>query len=499
MPKSELPNQQRPAYEEPPRLPDHHIKNLHLFFSLANPNIEEFQLQSFTKKVNQISEALEAFGALPPETQLEISKSKGIVFVSIVNFDPKIITNNPKIIKLVNQHWQVFELFFKEPLKKRYSLSDINKLIDLSKVITVSALWNTDSDKLIDHIYKLIKDVLISSDYLESCGLEVWLNFSNLDYLIKTPLITEEDKYQITRKLLISITKFLNISESKNDEDEPTICHLGTIDKPKVPLYAQKLFEALLSKKLAGFGLNLEDFKSSGDYAFFEIDWKLNLLAIQELEKTKPGSAQILLESFGINRFYRYDKDSLLQQIELFYNQETWPDNYVLEILPISDKYNCFTNNTLSQNTQLPTVYYEVGYLGELAKVLNNQLHYKKSKITHLILRGHGLVSEITFGHLKNQGKLKDTKVKKLPNIIKSFCQSKFTENSVVVLDSCLTGTSKGIAEVISQVAGITVFGPEKDILYTTIKYNPTTEKTTVIYKTKSGEVINTKVYKGEV
>ena len=215
-----------------------------------------------------------------------------------------------------------------------------------------------------------------------------------------------------------------------------------------------------LAKILESYGLNPKSFWEAWQLSvpaerrvetFLE-----NLKTIRNLESERPQIVSTLSQQFGIRNFARYSEDLLVQQ----FDERDKSVPYGIVLYPIDDWNGAFSGNTKQKvfeqlKEQLGQYGYTIRILEakgkiEVAKSLVrlNESYGQEHKISFGIIGAHGNKNTMVFGREGEQGELRpqDFLGKGVQRAGKFFA-----DKPVIILDSCLVGQDKGIAESLSK------------------------------------------------
>jgi len=227
-----------------------------------------------------------------------------------------------------------------------------------------------------------------------------------------------------------------------------------------------------------------------------------HLLAIEALEKKRPGITNLLNSEFGIACFGFYPQELLIAQYDEL-NDVTKP--YGVYLSARSDENGAiagFTPRLLSSlGIQIASSYrlriIEAGSRLEIAKQLIklNHRYGNYQKISFAVLAGHGEKDNIQFGSsYKKRAKLTldDLRGKSL-NRVGDF----FVPHHTIILQSCSTGIEGGIAQKLSEGLEADVIAPDSPGFIQSIKVSLAGEKPIfdVVYNTGNLGFRPTKMY----
>ena len=202
-----------------------------------------------------------------------------------------------------------------------------------------------------------------------------------------------------------------------------------------------------------------------------------NLETMRDLEALRPGICRALNEEFGIFCFARYPTALLIEQ---YARRDDDQLPYGTVFYPKNDHNGAFyySNQLLSSLFQrLDGKYYLRVFEGGDKVSLAQAFHQLKNRYsTHLIsfalLGGHGTPQSINLGHPPSSYK---TNAKDIittddlldPKNIRRHPVGKwskyFAKGATIILESCSTGMQSGIGQILSQLLGLRVIGPDKD------------------------------------
>jgi len=205
-----------------------------------------------------------------------------------------------------------------------------------------------------------------------------------------------------------------------------------------------------------------------------------NIRMIFELESQRPGIVKTLINDYKIYDFARYPTEMLVEQYDQRDNKDL---PYGIVLYPRSDWNGAFYHNIkvfrelfvqLKEKGYRLRIF-EVGSMYDVARSLikADQRYGQNHKISFAIVGGHGKWDSIQFGSekerfdifgIKDQPETKrDNLSLKQPDLRGRGAQRSiefFEKNPTVILNSCTTGTNRGIAQEISRL-GATVIGPD--------------------------------------
>lgn len=193
----------------------------------------------------------------------------------------------------------------------------------------------------------------------------------------------------------------------------------------------------------------------------------INMQAVIELEAVKPGICLQLYEEFGIADFGRYPKDMLIRQSE---QSEDRAIPYGVIIFPRADWNGSFQSKgyaltDLFEKTEDRLAYriFECESSVDFAKTLIKCHKRYSPKISFAIIGGHGTESSIQFGDSKNANGMDELHLKDLAGSGAQRASEYFKKGSTIILSSCSTGKSGGMAQQISELIQGKVIGPNED------------------------------------
>jgi hypothetical protein len=186
--------------------------------------------------------------------------------------------------------------------------------------------------------------------------------------------------------------------------------------------------------------------------AFFKnFDYSF-LNTINSLESVHPGGTKYLQEKYNITLLHRYPMELLLKLCKLknIENQEV-----ILMITEKRDHNLAFLSNKtkckeIESGNHINLVYliYEYGNEEDLKKILKNLIR-ARIKIRFAVIGSHG--NRYGFGLFNNDsfGESLNERISKL-----------FSEKSILLLNSCSTGSEEGIASAISTKFRVKTLAP---------------------------------------
>lgn len=238
----------------------------------------------------------------------------------------------------------------------------------------------------------------------------------------------------------------------------------------------QELLQELVGKR---YGLEIDrlvdSWSRSTKLEFLEDAVASNLRSIMYLEEKRPGAVSFLMGEFGVHCFSRYPVRLLVKQYD---QREGRKKPYVLIMYPRDDHNGALYENVEAFDDLLfdvAGVYLvravEVGSVLEVGKMLVklDNKYGKKRKIPMLIVGGHGQQHGIQFG--SGEKKVHHLTVEHLKGKGVRRARKFFTDNVVVVLNSCKTGALGGIAQELSSL-GAEVIAPKISTNLASIRWN---------------------------
>lgn len=214
------------------------------------------------------------------------------------------------------------------------------------------------------------------------------------------------------------------------------------------------------------------------------------IAAFVSLESEHPGSIERLKKEFNIEFPGRYPREILLDMLD----EKHQSSAYGVVVYP-KDDYNTAFHQDAFKLRKLNDQLNKDGYVIRIAEIdggmnlLKTLLRFNKrfgkdQKISFMILGGHGRKDNIHFSNMPNGNigskDIKGQGLKRLADI--------FDPNATVIMQSCSTGTEKGIAQIISQFFNVKVIAP---------KVSTSTEEISVI-KSSDGLEFNVSYYEDD-
>jgi len=273
---------------------------------------------------------------------------------------------------------------------------------------------------------------------------------------------------------------------------------LANTDNPKI--------NEAIKDFLAQYDLNWQELKKSWSTTSLRNGRSLrigeNLCQIANLELSEPGICAGLRKEFGIEFFSRYDQSLLIKQ----WQNKNKQVPYGIVIYPKTDWNGAFYSDAdllsyLSERiavqsnpekeTQLRIVEAN-GKFGVAKRLLRLEQKYgKQNKISFAIIGGHGTPESIQFGEPRqdiDQTLIDDFRENEAKGIFKNEMQAKyemgryyahsfyvfdlfgqgasrlggfFVKNPTIILHSCSTGATAGIAQEMSAKYGAKLIAPD--------------------------------------
>ncbi|HVT01383.1 MAG TPA: hypothetical protein VHE53_04090 [Patescibacteria group bacterium] len=190
-----------------------------------------------------------------------------------------------------------------------------------------------------------------------------------------------------------------------------------------------------------------------------------NILALLNLEESRPGIATLLNEKFNISAFARYPSEFLIRQFDEAENTDL---PYGIALFPRADNDGAFYDDVdpLEQlldglDGKYAVRVVEAEKKTEVARLLISlgQKYGANHKISFAIVGGHGSEDHIALGFKPNlimQEDVNRPRAKRLNEF--------FEPNPIFILNSCSTGVEAGIAQDLSTVIpGARVTAPNID------------------------------------
>ncbi len=212
-----------------------------------------------------------------------------------------------------------------------------------------------------------------------------------------------------------------------------------------------------------------------------------NLMAIEMLEKQRPGACKVLNEQFGIEFFGRYPGPLLVRQ----YDQRDTDAPYGIVLFPKTDWNGAFygTSATLwdfadpelmqQYQTRIIETSGRFGIALHLTRL--DKRYGEKNKISFAIVGGHGKPFAIEFGAMRTRDFSKkryrrdykndhQLSISDLMGRASDRAKSYFTDRPVIILCSCDTGQAGGIGEQISRLYEANLIAPDRPTNFKTIR-----------------------------
>jgi hypothetical protein len=239
-----------------------------------------------------------------------------------------------------------------------------------------------------------------------------------------------------------------------------------------------------------------------------ETEFRLrNIRSIYQLENKRPGIAKVLFEKFGIIHFLRYPEEILVDQYDELIKENGGRKNrqesqYGLIINPQEDYRGAFADekemyknfySQLKKNKYRLRIF-EVSSTRGLIRAFSKS-HRNWGKISFAILGGHGGDNGLTFRETGQKGYISKNLLRhKSAHTVRSA----FTENPVIILNSCLAGTLGDIGQEMSKL-GVKTIGTDRVINVIkeiTVKFSTNKQiDFSVEYADEDGKIIGANVF----
>lgn len=285
------------------------------------------------------------------------------------------------------------------------------------------------------------------------------------------------DSFLLLSKLLLAVNKI-----NKDDEAEAIKCVVNEVDiqkilGPGIALLAKShepheysLGKILLEKIYTQYGIQIDGkifqsltpFNGEKNETFLED----TISSMRNIEEQRHGAVQALNRQFNIVGFGRHPVELLIKQFD---EREKTDLPYGVIITARQDRNGAYAsfNSVRANDVFLKQLdghclirIVECGTAREIIEALVklNRAYGERQKISFAIIRGHGTPEDITLGS-GSYGKLtKEQLTGTAPNrIISNF----FVNHPTIILDSCSTGESGGIAESMADQADATIYAPK--------------------------------------
>lgn len=238
-------------------------------------------------------------------------------------------------------------------------------------------------------------------------------------------------------------------------------------------LYIEQIFQDVLDKEdlrfLQKIRLDLSPLYKDWSYGKTPalIDRvELNLSVMSELEHRRPGSVQLLYESYGISHFGRYPISILEDMVE--YHGKSVP--YGVYLTTRYDHNGAFYQNggqlekfveKLQPGTHLRIV--EAGSkLGILHKLMRlHKLYGNEHKISYMLVGAHGSPDGLAFGD-HALAELRDFRMSDIGKRTAQVLRDEvFVHNIPAAFFSCSTGVEGGIAQQLRNTLSANITAPD--------------------------------------
>ena len=204
-------------------------------------------------------------------------------------------------------------------------------------------------------------------------------------------------------------------------------------------------------------------FHDQRDYLF---TYEQNILAIERLEKQRPGATAVLMREFGIRNFARYPTDMLVAQ----YDQRNdtslrygviinpvgdWNGAFLQKIPMLMQFFTAITDHIGWTHEALPVVrIIEVDGKKEMAQRLNDlSVRYgATNRIEFGVIGGHGSADSITFGDGSNVDHSLTKSDLFSDAVLAPLIRRVFIDYPSIIFDSCDNGTTGGLMNEASGV-----------------------------------------------
>jgi hypothetical protein len=214
----------------------------------------------------------------------------------------------------------------------------------------------------------------------------------------------------------------------------------------------------------------------------YPLKFYYEIYRINTIESRFKGCAQILNQFYGINEFARFTPDILE---EMYLDHNNLDKKYYLIIQASADYNNAFDDTNI--NAEIYKNMKGRGYgikvievsssLDMVQKLAKLKTRFK-SKIPMIILKAHGSPNSITLG---NEGQV-SKEISSSPKINKKnllehnsfFSRIKnrlakenkdyFTNNPLIIFNSCSTGAKGGIAQELQKLGNFRIIAPPVDV-----------------------------------
>lgn len=338
----------------------------------------------------------------------------------------KNLANSPKICKLLNRY-----------------------LDEKTKKIIYETL-----DIMLNHNTASMKDFLEASEFLDKTK-------GKLKILPQSLEISQERLGTNLANLLAEARGY----DKKDEKGERIKKRIAVADLKPEEIKGERVLRQILGK----YGLDVDKTISAWETVTEKsIPYGPNLKAIIKLEKEKPGITKYLQENFNIVHFGRYPEELLIAQYEEQKLQRE-KNPYVVIINPYSDWNGAFGQNYSGwqklywqlKGKHLSLKVVEADDKKDIAELLLF-LYKSFGRAIGGFIGGHGSKDSIDFGSTWGKYDAKHfLHTNDLTVSIKGLVKNFFEDNSTLVLNSCSTGESGGIAEELSKI-GLKVIGPDR-------------------------------------
>ncbi len=192
-----------------------------------------------------------------------------------------------------------------------------------------------------------------------------------------------------------------------------------------------------------------------------------HLRRVMEVAAKEPEAIEVLTKQFGIKDFGRYDAEMLLRQYQERDNDE---EPYGIVVYPESDHNGAFFHDKdkLKKvaddlgDTHLLRIVEANNKIGVVKQLLKLRKKYPSHKFSFAIIGGHGTKDSIQFGSpYEHNNNTSHIHTEDLAGPGAGRTAGFFEKGGTIILESCSTGKSGGIAEKLSEVLGVQVVAPD--------------------------------------